>query len=493
MKSNIYSSNFQFDISQTIKTNIDYEEYYLIKENKIYKIFIGKDISGIFIKCKKYIIRLTKKDFSNLFKKQFISLDEEFDYIRKIFDENEVEITNIIKEKEIKLLIKNVNELTLLYNGQNNENNNGIIKEIKLLKNEIINIKKENDEMKKEIKDLKSCLEKNHPKFYKLIKTKEINDSYSYLNIDNTFTVFNSINNIIYLVYSSFYKSIISYDLINQKKIIEIKNCHNSYICNFRHYLDDINKRDLIMSLSYQDNNLKIWNAYNWECIFNLEVNNSGWFYSACILKDKEENYIITSNRSKWGIPKQIKVFNFSGNKIKEINNSNEQTFFIDTYYDKLLREKFIITANVGYIKSYDFRNNKVYKIYEDKNNSLYKNEHISILIDCYDEKLIKLIESSNDGYIGIWDFHSAYLLSKMQISGQGLNSLCLIKENYLFVACEDKTLKLIEINGGKILTSLKGHNKEVVTIKKIFHPNYGECLISQGYGDSPIIFWINK
>lgn len=462
-------------------------------KNIIIKIFIGKDISGIFIKCKKYIIRLTKKDFSNLFKKQFISLDEEFDYIRKIFDENEVEITNIIKEKEIKLLIKNVNELTLLYNGQNNENNNGIIKEIKLLKNEIINIKKENDEMKKEIKDLKSCLEKNHPKFYKLIKTKEINDSYSYLNIDNTFTVFNSINNIIYLVYSSFYKSIISYDLINQKKIIEIKNCHNSYICNFRHYLDDINKRDLIMSLSYQDNNLKIWNAYNWECIFNLEVNNSGWFYSACILKDKEENYIITSNRSKWGIPEQIKVFNFSGNKIKEINNSNEQTFFIDTYYDKLLREKFIITANVGYIKSYDFRNNKVYKIYEDKNYSLYKNEHISILIDCYDEKLIKLIESSNDGYIGIWDFHSAYLLSKMQISGQGLNSLCLIKENYLFVACEDKTLKLIEINGGKILTSLKGHNKEVVTIKKIFHPNYGECLISQGYGDSPIIFWINK
>lgn len=31
MKSNIYSSNFQFDISQTIKTNIDYEEYYLKK------------------------------------------------------------------------------------------------------------------------------------------------------------------------------------------------------------------------------------------------------------------------------------------------------------------------------------------------------------------------------------------------------------------------------------------------------------------------------
>ena len=363
MKSNIYSSNFPFDISQTIKENIDYEEYYLIKENKIYKIFIGKDISGIFIKCKKYIIRLTKKDFSNLFKKQFISLDEEFDYIRKIFDENEVEITNIIKEKEIKLLIKNNNELTLFYSGQNNEYNNDIINEIKLLKNEIKSIKKENDEMKKEIRDLKIYIEKNHPKFAKLIKTKEIKDSYSYLNIDNTFTTFNSINNILYLIYSSFDKSIICYDLINQNKINEIKNCHNNIICNLRHYLDDINKRDLIMSLSYQDNNLKIWNVNNWDCIFNLKVNNVGLLYSACILEDKKENYIITSNRNKLGIPEKIKVFDFSGNKIKEFNNSNDQTFFIDIYYDKLLCENYIITGNVGHVKSYDYKNNKVYFI----------------------------------------------------------------------------------------------------------------------------------
>ena len=493
MKSNINYNKFQFDFSQAIKTNIDYEEYYLIKENKIYKIILGKNISEIFIKCKKYKVALTKTNFIILFKKQFISLDNEFDYIKKIFDENEVEITSIIKEKEIKLRIKNVNELTLLYNRQNSESNNDIINEIKLLKNEIENLKKENDEMKKEIKELKRCIKKNHPKFSNLIKTKEINGAYSYLNLDNTFTVFNSINSILYLIYSSFYKSIICYDLINQKKIIEIKKCHNSYICNFRHYLDDINKRDLIMSLSYQDNNLKIWNANNWECLFNLKVNNTGWFYSACILKDKEENYIITSNRNKWDMPEQIKVFNFSGTKIKEISNSNDQTFFIDTYYDKLLSENYIITANVGYVKSYDYRKNKVFKIYEDKNYNPYKNEHISLLIDCYDEKLIKLIESSNDGYIRIWDFHLAHLLSKIQISSQGLNGLCLVNENNLFVACEDKALKLIDINQGKILRSLKDHKDEVITIKKIFHPKFGESLISQGYGKSPIIVWINK
>ena len=36
--------------------------------------------------------------------------------------------------------------------------------------------------MKKEIKELKRCIKKNHPKFSNLIKTKEIKDSYSCLN-----------------------------------------------------------------------------------------------------------------------------------------------------------------------------------------------------------------------------------------------------------------------------------------------------------------------
>ena len=133
------------------------------------------------------------------------------------------------------------------------------------------------------------------------------------------------------------------------------------------------------------------------------------------------------------------------------------------------------------------------YILYKDNNYQLDKNEHISLLMDCYDEKLIKLIESSNDGYIRIWNFHSALLLNKIEISNQGLNGLCFIQEDYIFVACEDKTIKLIEINEGKILTSLKGHNKEVITIKKIFHPKFGDCLISQGFDDSPIILWINK
>ena len=114
----------------------------------------------------------------------------------------------------------------------------------------------------------------NKVMFYKGIKilnkiTDECNCIYW---LDNTFTAFKSINNILYLVYSNPKKSIISYDLINNKKINEIKEAHNEQITNFRNYFDEINHRDLILSKSANDNNIKIWEVNNWACILILKI-----------------------------------------------------------------------------------------------------------------------------------------------------------------------------------------------------------------------------
>ena len=70
---------------------------------------------------------------------------------------------------------------------------------------------------------------------------------------------------------------------------------------------------------------------------------------------------------------------------------------------------------------------------------------------------------------------------------------MCLWNENYLFVGSKDKTIKLIELKNGLFVKSLFGHNNDVLTIKKINHPQYGECLISQNWKDSEIILWINE
>ena len=49
--------------------------------------------------------------------------------------------------------------------------------------------------------------------------------------------------------------------------MIEIKNAHDRDIINFRHHLDIINKRDLIISISSDDNDLKLWDVVKWELL----------------------------------------------------------------------------------------------------------------------------------------------------------------------------------------------------------------------------------
>ena len=105
-------------------------------------------------------------------------------------------------------------------------------------------------------------------------------------------------------------------------------------------------------------------------------------------------------------------------------------------------------------------------------------------------KKIIKMIESSCKGIIRIWDFHSAKLLNIINVINGWLNSICLWNEDYLFVGCYDCTIKLIELQKGKIITNLKGHKNRILTIKKIIHPKYGECLVSQDSEESEIKLW---
>jgi len=219
------------------------------------------------------------------------------------------------------------------------------------------------------------------------------NDSFPDACLDNIFCIFKSINDIYYIVYTNKNRSIISLNLGNNNKINEIKNAHEETIRNFRYYLDKINKRDLIISISCKDNNIKLWNIYNMECLLNIKnIYKEGALFSACFLHDNNEYYIISSNCNFYGDSDIIKIFDFKGNEVKEINESNDKTFFIDSYYDSKLSKHYIITGNQGYVKSFDYNENKIYFQYSDNND---KRAHDSIII-----RIIKKNKNSKKGVI---------------------------------------------------------------------------------------------
>ena len=314
------------------------------------------------------------------------------------------------------------------------------------------------------------------------------NDSFSF-NLVNSFIIFKSIENILFLIYPSKNDSLIAINIIDNKIVNEIKNAVEEFNPNFNHFLDKINKRDLIISVSTFENEVKVWNFNNLECLINIKkINEFGRLYSVCFLNDNENIFIVTSNYSICDC-EPIKIYNFDGKKINEINDSDNTTYFINTYYDNKLQKNFIVSGNKGYVTSYDYQENKVYHIYSDENNFHF---HSNIIVNDINGTT-NLIESCGDNFIRIWDFHYGELLNKIEISDNNLYGLCLWNNNYIFAGCKNGMIKLIDLSTGNVVKDLISHNKDVMTIKKILHPQYGECLVSQGICDEQIKLWIIK
>ena len=110
-------------------------------------------------------------------------------------------------------------------------------------------------------------------------------DLYPFCN----YIIFKSIiNDIYYLIYATEKQSFICYDLIDNKKINEIKKCHKKNIYHLRHILDNENKKDIILSLSY-NNNIKVWDIFNIKCIVELKNIKCSWgrIYFFCMFLKK--------------------------------------------------------------------------------------------------------------------------------------------------------------------------------------------------------------
>ena len=424
------------------------EEFQLTKNSIKYTFLIIKFEAKIIIKNKNYFVKLDKNDTYNLFGIQIDSIENIYKYIINAFNEDKIIIKDIILNKEIILSLKNSKE-----------------KEIKLIYDYNPN---------------------NLILFSKLTK-----DSFCSSPIENTFIIFNSIihNNIIYLIYSSKEKSIKCVNLIENRLVIEIKNAHNKFITSFKHCYDENKKMDIIMSISSDSNEIKLWDFSNWECILNLQkINKSGNLLSACFLKEKNNIYIATSNFELFDDPEPIKIYDDKGNFIKQITNSREGSIlYMEIYFDKTHLINYIISCNINFVKSYNYNENNIYHKYYDNNNSI----HNSFVINSVGS-VVQLIELCNDGNIRIWDFHLNILLNKIKVDNNILTTICIWDENNIIVGIKNKGIKIIQINKGKIINIINDKNNIIYTVKVINHPKYGKSLITQGIFCEQIRLWIN-
>ena len=407
-------------------------------------------------------------------------------------DNNEINKTDITqnnkkveKDSEKKSKIKKKKSKSKIISNASNNNINIIIE------NEPI----EKIQLKEEIRKNEKNLKKLNPLHFEFISN--LSKSEMNFRVDNTFEVFNSILGQMCLVYAfkleNKYNSIATYNIIDYKTMGVLRNAHREDITNFRHYLDKRNRRDLILSVSATDNNVRMWDINNLEFIITINnINRHGFTKSACILNFNNDLFIVTSNYSHSEVQEPIRLYNMDGYKIKEINYKNNQTYFIDIYHDKQFDIKYIITGNLGFVRTYNYTNDCKYHRYNDDDDEEY--EHYKVIIYNKDNNT-KIISTGKERQIIIWDFHSTELLNKIKVSDipfDNLYGISLWNNNILVAGCGN-TLHIIDIKNEEVVNILIGHSYNIMTIKTIIHPIYGECIVSQELYNGQIKLWANQ
>ena len=324
------------------------------------------------------------------------------------------------------------------------------------------------------------------------------------------FILFQSINEVFYIIYlkegKEYYnsnlnkeKKIIScYDVINEQTVFEIKNAHSDDIIGIKYIFDKKNKRDLILSISYTK--IKIWNFQNMEVLYeiNTKYNNINNIYNINffinIINNDEYIHIIEASNDS-----NIITYNIDGQIIKTINNT-KNILNIESFTGDKTKNSYIIINHNDYLVSYDYNKNKKYMNYF---HNTY-NERFTIIINKEDEKF-KLIGLGCDyPFIIIWDFHSGdkiydIFLKENIVSEFNLeidNSflwdknhlcLCFIKREKFLIGCY---LKLFDLKKCNICGDLMDMDKRnIYKIKRFQHPLFGDCLITQ-YSRVKIEIW---
>ena len=235
------------------------KQFTILKDDRIFRIIIYKKINSLLIRCLNYQIILNINDLETILKIKFNSINESYNFFINIFNSNKVRIGDSFQKNLILIL-------TIF---------DDILK------------KDKNVEIILKQKDGNWLYQKNPIKIKFLSDISKI--SYNCYSVDNTFSIFKAINNLTYLIYASENVSIMCYNLNNEQLIAEINNAHDQeYITNFSYC--NYNKKDIIMSVSGDNNNIKLWNFSNWECILNLKnINKTGFLEFSCFLNVKNE------------------------------------------------------------------------------------------------------------------------------------------------------------------------------------------------------------
>ena len=471
------------DEMEEIQKKLKEMDLNLIKKNEeINNInLVIKEREKLINEQKEMLIKLNNKiiEMDN----NLIEKENKIKIIEDKLEEKEIVINNmdiIIKNKEI-----NDNEISFQLKNTMNEINNDLNVKYNELLNMISNL--EHNEF---IKKINYKFEKD-PQGLKF-RQNIINSNASY-GWNDIFEVYISRkDNKEYLVSpnnNNYKLDVIS--LLENKITISLKG-HNNHIRTIRYFINNINSEEYLISAD-NDIIVIIWEiTYDFNMKFKINTNYSDNIYSCLLLFDliNENNYIVTSSYAQLEDNEKsaTKLYSLeNGQLIKYISYSNKSAvYYLLSWYNK--------NNNKYYIVQFTFKAILINSVIDDE---LYceliqepEDNHLSGFIYSLDNKDY-LCSSSYNGYIHLWDLFNKSIYKIISTNDCVLCNIIQWNNKYSIVADYDnKSFKIIDFEKGQIVKDIRGeHTDKVPCVKKLYHPLYGESLLSAGQ-DNTIKLW---
>jgi len=399
------------------------------------------------------------------------------------------DINEIINDNNINNKFKNILNT---YYQMNNKNINKINN--KMNNNE--NDKKKNNQNNR--MNTNNNNEYNNKIIYKFVKDPnnlkfkyDITNTNSYYGINDIFEVFISYkDNKEYIISKNFNYNLDIFTLLDNQKIKSL-NGHKNNIRTVRYF---INNKDYNEYLISADDSVKviIWNiTNNYNIKYQINTNYDYIIWSCLLVfpHNNNDNYIITStwSTSNDNDKSATKIYSLNnGNFIKYINNTNNNDiYYLLSWYNKKNNKYYIIQLTNEKIIINNLLEDKLYSKLIHQPESY----HDSGFIYNKDNNDY-LCSSSENGYINIWDLYNKNIFKVINTNNYNLGHTIQWNNKYIIVAdYKNKCFKIINLENEKIKHIEKQHTNWVRCIKKIYHPKYGESLLSAA-GDKTIKLW---
>ena len=314
------------------------------------------------------------------------------------------------------------------------------------------------------------------------LKYKEIIKNFDcWFGINDAFDIYYSHNqnNELYLISPSSNNSISITRLRDNQILKTLEGFNNGRVNMLRHFYNKKDNNDYLIA-SFKGSRIKLWdlsNNYNLKYSLTIDYSENTSIFS-CLLYFSEENgdYLITSSNND-DYKDFTKLYNFNnGSFSQDLNGSNRIDIFYLLLWNKNNND-YLIQCSIGCILIYNLENKSLFQILRKNGNSTIHNS--ACLIKNKDGNDYLYVGNVN-GLIDVYNLNNFQLKTSIRYGKSYFYHLISWNNRYILVAEKSNSLIIIiDAVTNRIISTLQKHESFVISLKKIIHPIYGECLLS--------------